>query len=171
MSLVESRALWAPAPKLHIAWILRQVISSGVRNIRIKKVSTLKFCRDDLYCAPTQGIILMRVLVAICFFVLSLSAFARSEENYQNKEYAAIAVNAAKAIHDFNWGSFGDEVYEVINERIRDRGEGGVAGTYKVRLFIKNPATGEISDGGKDFVVYIYGNSVLKIQIDCRLCG
>lgn len=113
----------------------------------------------------------MRLFIVICFSVLSSSVFAASEGGIKNREYAAIAVNAAKTIHNFNWGGFGDEVFEVIQESIQDRGEAGVSGTYKVRVYRTNPSNGELSDGGKDFIVYIYGNAVLKIEIDCRLCG
>lgn len=103
------------------------------------------------------------VLVAGLF---SLSAHA--DIPVKNAEYAAQAKVAAKEIYDLNWGPSNASQFEVIAEEYLED-DVSVEGTYKVRVFIEE--NGERSDSGIDLNVYIYGNAVLEVKVDCRSCG
>lgn len=110
----------------------------------------------------------MKALIFIFSLVISVSAFAQVSS--ENLDYRKQAIAAAKVLNNFNWGSSGDETFEIIKEDYLDS-EFNSSGTYTVRLFLLNKKTKEKTDGGKDFEVYVYGGAVLSVKVDCRLCG
>ena len=100
--------------------------------------------------------------------VLLASSFAFAIP-LKNKEYGAQAIMAANALNTLNWGIEAHQSLEVIQETYK-ADDVSDYGTYKVRLFTID-SLGKKSDGGKDFDVYIQGGAVLKVKVDCRLCG
>jgi hypothetical protein len=110
----------------------------------------------------------MKALIFVLSMLISVGAFAQVSS--ENLDYRKQAIAAATVMNNFNWGSAGDETFEIIKEDYVDS-ELNSSGTYTVRLYLLDKKTKEKSDGGKDFEVYIYGGAVLSVKINCRLCG
>jgi hypothetical protein len=107
------------------------------------------------------------IMILIAGLMISVGASAQSSEN---KEYRDQAIAAAKAINSLNWGTAAEDRFEIIKEAYVNS-ELNSSGTYLVRLYQVDKKSKKKSDGGKDFEVYVYGGAVLRVLVDCRLCG